>query len=111
MSKSKATKKVTKKSQGDAIFAQELANRVKGTFDSNKAFRAQVLQRMEAEIGVSRASAATMFNQAKIATEAADTTVVLGRDPKAVKPKAKRKAKAVKVVTAEIEPDTQKANA
>lgn len=96
-----STKKVTKKAQGDAIFATELTNRTNGAFDSNKAFRAQVLTRMETEIGVSRASAATMFNQAKKAAEANDTTVGLGRDPKkVVAKKATPKTEPVIVIVA-----------
>jgi len=102
MSKS-TVKKVTKKSQGDAIFATELTNRTAGSFDSNKAFRAAVINRMVSEIGVSTASASTMFNQCKKAAEAADTTVALGRDPKKVVTKAKPKVAAVPVQAPETE--------
>jgi len=95
-------KKVTKKSQGDAIFAQELAKRATGAFDSNKAFRSQVIDRMVAEIdGVGVASGAAMYNQAKKAAEAADSNVNLGRDPKKVVVKAKPAAVVV-VATAPV---------
>jgi len=104
-----STKKVTKKSQGDAIFAGELTNRANGAFDSNKAFRARVLTRMETEIGVSRASAATMFNQAKKAVEASDTNVGLGRDPKKVV--AKKATPKAEPVTVTITPPEQEVTA
>jgi hypothetical protein len=76
--------KVTKKAQAFTIFEEELKNRTNGVHDSNKAFRGTVLGRMEAEIGVSRASAATMYNEAKRAAEQDNPNVNLGRDPKKV---------------------------
>jgi hypothetical protein len=76
--------KVTKKAQAFTIFEEELKNRASGMHDSNKAFRGTVLGRMEAEIGVSRASAATMYNEAKRAAEQDNPNVNLGRDPKKV---------------------------
>lgn len=76
--------RVTKKSQAFSIFEQELVKRTAGAYASNKAFRDSVLGRMEAEIGVSRASAATMYNEVKKAIEQADSNVKLGRDPKVV---------------------------
>lgn len=82
-----APKAPSKKSQADAIFAAAMAMRTEGKFDSNKAFRAHVLSTIEAQLGVSTASAATMYNSAKKAAEAADATVGLGRDPKKEKVK------------------------
>lgn len=82
-----APKEPSKKSRAVAIFAAALAMRAEGKFDSNKAFRAHVLKTIEAELGVSTASAATMYNSAKKDAEAADATVILGRDPKKEKVK------------------------
>lgn len=45
-----------------------------------------MLSQIQADLGVSVASAATMYNAAKTAAEAADSTVNLGRDPKKEKP-------------------------
>ncbi len=76
----------SKKSQAVAIFAAAMATRAAGGFDSNKAFRAAVLTKIQADLGVSVASAATMYNAAKKDAEAADANVGLGRDPKKEKP-------------------------
>ncbi len=46
-----------------------------------------MLKQIQSDLGVSVASAATMFNSAKKATEATDPEVKLGRDPKVVKVK------------------------
>lgn len=101
----------SKKSQADAIFAARLADRAAGKFTANKEFRAAVLSQIQTELGVSVASAATMYNAAKKAVETADATVALGRDPKKEKPvstgkrgrpagsKNKPKAEATVVVT------------
>ena len=75
------------KSRADAIFAAKLQDRKDGKFESNKAFRAAVLGEIVSTLGVTIASAATCYNSAKKAAEAADATVVLGRDPKVVKEK------------------------
>lgn len=80
-------KEPSKKSRAVAIFAAALAMRAEGKFDSNKAFRAHVLSTIEAELGVSTASAATMYNSAKKDAEAASADVKLGRDPKKEKVK------------------------
>lgn len=77
-----APKEPSKKSQADAIFAEKLAEMKQGLFGSNKEFRAAVLTAIQTKLGVSTASAATMYNSAKKVAEAADQTVVLGRDPK-----------------------------
>lgn len=82
-----APKEPSKKSRAVAIFAAALAMRAEGKFDSNKAFRAHVLSTIEAELGVSTASAATMYNSAKKDAEAANAEVKLGRDPKKEKVK------------------------
>ena len=81
-----APKAPSKKSQADAIFANAMAQRAAGAFASNKAFRAAVLTAIQTQLSVSVASAATMYNSAKKAAEAADATVGLGRDPKKEKP-------------------------
>jgi len=81
-----APKEPSKKSRAVAIFAARLADRAAGKFDSNKAFRAAVLTQIQAELGVSVASAATMYNAAKKDAETADANVGLGRDPKKEKP-------------------------
>lgn len=81
-----ATPKTTsKKSFAMAIFAEKMVERSQGLFASNKEFRAAVLRKIEAELGVSTASAATMYNAAKEEAEKADATVGLGRDPKKAK--------------------------
>lgn len=81
----KATKAPSKKSGALAIFQAKLAERTQGLFGSNKEFRAAVLAEIQAKLGVSVPSAATMYNAAKKEAEAADATVGLGRDPKKVK--------------------------
>ncbi len=72
----------SKKSLALAIFTAKLAERTQGLFASNKEFRAAVLGTIQADLGVSVASAATMYNAAKKDAETADATVALGRDPK-----------------------------
>ena len=74
----------SKKSLALAIFQAKLAERTQGLFASNKEFRGAVLTAIQADLGVSTASAATMYNAAKKDAEVAGT-VTLGRDPKKVK--------------------------
>src|ERR1035437_3821334 len=74
----------SKKSLAVAIFAAKLVEKEQGLYGTNKAFRAAVLSTIQAELGVSTASAATMYNACKSDVEAAGT-VTLGRDPKKVK--------------------------
>jgi len=81
------TKAPSKKSVAVTIFAAKLVERSQGLYASNKEFRAAVLRAIESELGVSTASAATMFNACKVEAEAADANVGLGRDPKVVKVK------------------------
>lgn len=81
-----AVKPPTKKSQADAIFAARLADRAAGKFGSNKEFRITVVKEIMAAVGVSIASAATMYNSAKKEAEARDPKLGLGRDPKKEKP-------------------------
>lgn len=88
-----APKAPSKKSLALAIFSAKMVERTQGLFASNKEFRASVLRAIETELGVSTASAATMYNAAKVEAEAADATVGLGRDPKAVKVKAEGSGK------------------
>lgn len=83
-----APKAPSKKSLALAIFAAKMTERTQGLYASNKEFRAAVLRAIESDLGVSTASAATMYNAAKVEAEAADATVGLGRDPKKVKVKA-----------------------
>ena len=71
----------SKKSLALAIFQAKMTERIQGLFASNKEFRAAVLTGIQADLGVSTASAATMYNAAKKDAEAAGT-VTLGRDPK-----------------------------
>ena len=82
-----APKAPSKKSLATAIFVALLAERAAGKFASNKEFRAAVLTKIQADLGVSVASAATMYNAAKKDAETADSTVALGRDPKKEKVK------------------------
>jgi hypothetical protein len=74
----------SKKSQAQVIFTAKLAEKAQGLYGSNKDFRAAVLGAIETGLGVSRASASTMFNSFKKESEAAGL-VVLGRDPKKAK--------------------------
>lgn len=72
----------SKKSLALAIFQAKLAERAQGLFASNKEFRAAVLTAIQTDLSVTVASAATMYNAAKVEAETADATIVLGRDPK-----------------------------
>jgi hypothetical protein len=74
----------SKKSLALAIFTAKLTERSQGLFASNKDFRGAVLSAIQADLGVSTASAATMYNAAKKDAETAGTAT-LGRDPKKVK--------------------------
>jgi len=76
----------SKKSKADAIFASRVEDFKKGVFNSNKSFRAAVIAQIIADLQVSVASAATMYNAAKKAAETADPALKLGRDPKKEKP-------------------------
>ena len=81
----KEPKAPSKKSLAMAIFAEKMVERSQGLFASNKEFRAAVLRKIESDLSVSTASAATMYNAAKDEAEKADASVGLGRDPKKVK--------------------------
>jgi hypothetical protein len=83
-----APKAPSKKSLALAVFQAKMVERTQGLFATNKEFRAAVLLGITTGLGVSMASAATMYNAAKSAAEAADATVTLGRDPKKVKIKS-----------------------
>lgn len=72
----------SKKSMALTIFQSKLADLKAKKFTSNKDFRAAVLETIKLDLGVSTASAATMYNAAKKDAEAADVEVKLGRDPK-----------------------------
>ena len=75
----------SKKSLALAIFQAKMVERSQGLFASNKEFRASVMNAVKTDLGVSTASAATMYNAAKKEAETIDATVGLGRDPKKVK--------------------------
>jgi hypothetical protein len=79
-----APKVPSKKSLALVIFQAKLVEREQGLYASNKEFRAAVLSSIEADLGVTTASAATMYNAAKKDAEAAGS-VTLGRDPKKAK--------------------------
>jgi len=74
----------TKKSLAQKIFTTKMDERSQGLYGSNKDFRSATLSALEAELGVSRSSASTMYNSFKKEVETAGTTT-LGRDPKKVK--------------------------
>lgn len=78
------SKAISKKDQASAIFQSMLDHKMQGRYGSNKEFRSQVLSAFQSSMGVSIASASTMYNAVKKAAEA-DGVVVLGRDPKKVK--------------------------
>jgi hypothetical protein len=82
----KAPKEPSKVSKAKVIFSEQLAKRTAGEFKSNKDFRQSVIRRLESELSVSTASAATMYNTAKVEAEQKDPNVGLGRDPKVEKP-------------------------
>lgn len=75
-------KEPSKKSQAHAIFVLHMDRRNNGEYSSNRDFRAAVLSDIQEKLGVSLASAATMYNTAKKDAESSDPTVSLGRDPK-----------------------------
>jgi hypothetical protein len=105
--------RVTKKSQAFVIFYRELQRRADGHYKSNKDFRITTCYMMVDELGVSIASAATMYNAAKIEVEAKDPNVGLGRDPKKVKPVKAEGSKRSRpaVAAAETAPATETAAA
>lgn len=80
-----ATKEPSKKSQALAIFNAAVEARQNGEYATNKEFRAAVLSKIQSDLGVSTASAATMYNAAKKDAETAGV-ITLGRDPKKEKP-------------------------
>lgn len=97
----KAPKEVVAKassniSQGKTIFSEQLAKRTSGEFTTNRDFRASVINRMQSELSVSVASAATMYNSAKADAEQANPAIGLGRDPKKEKVAKAPRAKKVK---------------
>lgn len=81
------SKAISKKDQAFAIFQTKLDEKSQGRYSSNKEFRSAVLSAFQSSMGVSTASASTMYNAVKKAAEA-EGTVVLGRDPKKVKTSA-----------------------
>lgn len=85
--------KVTKKSKAIAIFNAALVMRAEGAFETNKAFRKHVLTLLVTDAQVTKAAAASMYNQVKEMAEAADPTLKLGRDPVAEKVKRVQKPK------------------
>jgi hypothetical protein len=81
------SKAISKKDQALAIFQSMLDHKLQGRYSSNKEFRSAVLSAFQSSMGVSIASASTMYNAVKKAAEA-DGAIVLGRDPKKVKASA-----------------------
>jgi len=104
---SKPAKAPSKKAQGKIIFNEEMVKLLSKEHKSNKDFRQAVIRRMESELGLSTASAATNYNTAKIEAEAAAVAAgsdfKLGRDPKVEKPAKEKKAKKAKVIPATTE--------
>ena len=92
----------SKKSLAQAIFNAKLTELLQGLFASNKEFRSATLAAIEAEAGVTRASASTMYNSFKIDAEAAGT-VKLGRDPKVEKVKVAGTGKRGRPAKAKVE--------
>lgn len=81
MSTTKTSKGPTNIAKGLAIFNEQYAKRTAGEFTDNRSFRASVTSRMQTELGASAASAAAMYNTARLKIN--DST--LGRDPKKTK--------------------------
>lgn len=76
----------SKKSQAVSIFQAHLALRAAGAYTTNHAFRQAVLNEIKSTLAVSTASAATMYNSAKVDATVADPGLNLGRDPRQEKP-------------------------
>lgn len=75
-------KKPSKKSLAAAIFNKHLVERAAGKYANDRAFRVAVLTEIQASLGVTLASASTMYNTAKIEAEVLDPTLKLGRENK-----------------------------
>ena len=106
-------KRVTNTDKAQVIWLEELTKRQAGHYNTadikfpNRAFRRVVLDRTVAEVGISMASASTIFNKLKDDTEAMTKDGVnallsvngklalLGRDPKVVVVKQPKAPKAV----------------
>lgn len=73
-------------------------------YKTNKDFRMGICTEIHEKLGVSMASAGSMYNSFKIEVEKANPNVGLGRDPKQVKAPKKEK---VVVVTAPATTETQ----
>lgn len=107
----KAPKEVVAKtpsniSLGKTIFNEQLAKRASGEFTTNRDFRASVITRMQSELSVSVASAATMYNSAKATAEQDNPAIGLGRDPKKEKVAKAPRAKKEKAVAADVAQET-----
>lgn len=74
----------SKKSLAQVIFDAKIVEKTQGLYASNKDFRAATLAAIETGVGVSRASASTMYNFFKSEIEK-DKVITLGRDPKKAK--------------------------
>jgi len=94
-------KRVTLKSQAVIIFNEVMVRRVAGEFKDevrpNSVLRKLVLDRLMAELNVTLASAATMYNtlmkEGELAAGVKGETLGLGRDPAVEKPKKEKKEK------------------
>jgi hypothetical protein len=101
-----APKAPSKKARATLIFKSHLDQRATGAYTSNKAFRAAVLTQIQKDLGVSVASAATMYNAAKKEAETANPEVGLGRDPKKEKPASTgKRGRPAKAKEAEAQPE------
>jgi hypothetical protein len=74
--------RVTKISQSKSIFAAKLLMRDAGAYNSNKAFRADVINSLVSDLGVNPATASTMYNTLKNEAMEATPGLVIARDPK-----------------------------
>ena len=99
-------KRVTLKSQAQVIWDEAMKRRIAGEFDKNprpnRDFRKIIIDSIMADLDVSLASSATMFNtlkkEAEVAAGLKGDDLGLGRDPKVEKPK-KEKAEKKETVT------------
>ena len=101
----KAPRAPSNVAKGKVIFAEALTLFNEGKFESKKAMRKTVIDRMMAELStpekpVSVASAAMMYNTAYKTAQKADESIVLGRDAKKEKP---AKVVAKEVAAPEVE--------
>tara|TARA_B100000929_G_scaffold287512_1_gene274337 strand:- start:2691 stop:3053 length:363 start_codon:yes stop_codon:yes gene_type:complete len=87
--------RVTLMSQSRKLFAAQLKRWQEGKYKDEKrpygAFRKKLITQFKEKLEVSTASAATMFNNLRKEALAADSELVLARDPKIARVKSGRK--------------------